>query len=294
MPYNYNHKKSDRDNALTPSTTDNAVAYQILKNAAQGRTDNLMDTMLPKNREILRGYSVTSRDPFTNAPASIRIWDLFVDIHEIDKRLEKFFEEQYRDASILVFDPADNDRVYRLKRENEYQGNHVFTLAGLYYQDVEHLKPGLLKALDPKTQPEFGTPVTLVGEISNDQKPPISAMLRQANISMANVHPRPDEMPDNRFCSAYNCPVCNQVFYTLDRFVKEGYLSGRLYLGESFLSERNRTSDELGYLSDTLEALTTSTQLMALMSDSAQIMTASIKTVERMRDNYARMLKAFD
>jgi hypothetical protein len=287
--FNPNHE-------LNEATTSSEVFSQIYRNAAEGRTDNLVDTLLPKNREILRAYQVLNRDPFTQTPTSIRVWDIFIDIHEINKRLEKFFEERRPKASIVVFDRANSDHAFRYNRSQKYPGVYVFTIANTYYQDNEHVKPDDLQALDPKLQSEYGDASHIIGEVPADQNPPINAIFTQAGL-IENLHPDFSQVRNgnNRFCHRYNCPVCQPVEYTVKRFREEGGLSGRLYLGESAFSQRNKNYDEFGYLEELHEILQTTalmTQSAALMSDVPIIERADVKTLEHIKKDYEEMLKS--
>ena len=277
----------------------NSVADQILRNAYDNKDDNLTDTALPENRMILRAYQILKRELLTFAPTNLRIWDLFVDRHEIDKRIEYFFEVEDPNASIIVFDRANNDSIIKYNRSQKYSGDYVYSKVSLYYTDVDHVRPDLIRSLDPGIPDN--SDLILLGELPASYKGNgmVMSMLDKAGM-LENYHWDPQEMARLRrkegvSCHKYNCPICRDLEYTIDkaRELDLGYLNGSVtvWLGETIHAPKVKEYDELKFLKGMLEQIAINSQIMAVMSDAAIAATADIKTLERMHADYERLLK---
>lgn len=191
---------------------------------------------------------------------------------------------------------------------SKYKGNYVFTIAGVYYQDIDHVKPSDLQQLDPNQQPEYGTPVTSVGEVPNYENPPRYAMLTKAGI-VENVHITQEELAeatptktnDGRFgCFLFNCPVpwCSPVKYSIKKLEELGFLNPTLtvWLGESIHSSRHKEYDALMFLQDTLQTTSMMTQSAAMLSNMSALHSNPMlghnkEYLERMAADYERLIK---
>jgi hypothetical protein len=259
------------------------VLDQILDRATGLREgSNLMDTAIPDNRYIVRGYSVVSRNAFTQAPESIRVHDIHIDVFFIDPVLQERYEVEDRKPTVMLFNKFENDRVELLKKTNRYPHAFVYTINKVTGYEQDFVRPEQIAELEPPPSPAdkdaviAATHIIRVGEVKDADSfgtAPVTTMLDKARLN-GSFHPRPDDpVWGDRNCLAYNCPICNQVGHSVRRLQEEGgRLSNTYLLGEPAFSQHSLARDELNYLKrdimPTLEVLETTMSIASLAATS--------------------------
>jgi hypothetical protein len=285
-------------NSLDSSTTNSAVFEQIYRNAVEGTTDNLADTALPLNRKVFRAYRVLTRDRYTNAVKSAEVWHVFVDLFPIDHRIDEVYEQLYPNEPIFALDRPSNDKVYKLSRQFKYKGDYVFVPVkdGAYRQEIDHLSKGFIEQeLEPNDLIDLANQsIIRVGEIPMGSRHFIDSPVRSIfeKIGLAtNLHWRQDEMPDARYCQAYNCSVCRPLDYLLntvdDLFLNEIVT---LFVGESIRSERTRDVNELKYLESLITDTTLLLETASLSLKTEMMEQETLQKLQRIRSDYQKLL----
>ncbi len=177
--------------------------YQVLPDY------NISDKEMPSGSEML------SFDPAN--PQTLRVWDVVVGKHPVDKRISRFYESKEKENIPIKFAIREQgDKISLLERRNKIVGDAVFTLD---YKEVYNVNGADIPLLRAELAPAASNPdknLILHGQVPfTGTTDPIPAVLAANHIQP--IHPTEQQLRDagskRVTCMAYDCPLCRHLPY---------------------------------------------------------------------------------